>query len=136
MSVRLDFDPETVPEGDGQFELLPPGMYTAQIIESDLVPTKSGSGQMLKLTFEIIEGPLSRRRVWENLNIINRSEDAQAIGQRALKKICEAVGHTGPLHDSRDIEFKPLRIGVAVEADKTGQWGDNNSVKAYEALRG
>ena len=33
-------------------ELLPPGKYLAHLIESEMLPTKSGDGQLLKLVFD------------------------------------------------------------------------------------
>jgi hypothetical protein len=128
------FDPDAVQ--DEERELLPPGMYTAQVIESDLVAAKTGSGQMLNLTFEIIDGACAKRRVLDNLNIQNRNAQAQEIAQRALKRLCAAVGHVGVLTDSEQLHFKPLRIRVAVREDKTAQYGPKNEVKAYEALGG
>lgn len=131
---QLGFNPDDVPEGERSFELMPPGMYSAQIIDSDLVATKTGSGQILKLTFEIIEGPCARRRVWANLNIVNANAQAQEIAQRDLKHICAAVGHQGMLEDSNQLHFKPLKIRLAVKPDP--QWGDKNEIKAYQAMSG
>lgn len=128
------FNPDAV--HDEERELLPPGMYTAHVMESDLVTTKAGDGQILKLTFEILEGPLAKRRVWENLNIVNRNAQAQDIAQRQLKRLCNAIGHSGVLTDSEQLHFKPMRIRVAVEDDKTGQYAPSNRVKGFEALRG
>lgn len=134
MAQLTAFDPNQVQ--DEQREILPPGQYVAQIIESDLVATKSGSGQMLKLTFEIVDGPCAKRRLWENLNIQNANAQAQEIAQKSLKRICTAVGHQGVLTDSEQLHFKPMRIRVSVEADKSGQYGDQNRLKAYEPLSG
>lgn len=132
MAQLGNFNPDQVQ--DDARELLPPGQYVAQIIESDVVATKSGSGQMLKLTFEIVDGPLTKRRIWENLNIQNQNAVTQDIAQKSLKRICVAVGHSGVLTDSETLHFKPMRIRVAVEADKSGQYGDQNRIKGYEGL--
>ena len=52
---------------------VPAGVYLAQVIESDVVATKNGGGQMLKLTHEILDGPCKGRRVWSNINVANQS---------------------------------------------------------------
>jgi len=132
--ARLDYNPDTVE--DQERELLPPGMYTAQVIESDLVAAKTGSGQILNLTWEIVEGPCAKRRVWDRLNIVNANAQAQEIAQRQLKRLCTAIGHAGVLSDSDQLHFKPHRIRVAVEEDKTGQYAPKNVVKGFEALGG
>lgn len=134
MAQLGNFNPDQVQ--DEQRELLPPGQYIAQIIESDLVATKTGSGQMLKLTFEIVDGPLAKRRLWENLNIQNSNAQAQEIAQRSLKRICTAVGHQGVLSDSEALHFKPMRIRVSVEEDKSGQYGPQNRIKNFEPVSG
>ena len=90
MAELGSFNPDAVTDDR---EILEAGNYVAQIIESSLAETRTG-GQMLKLTWEIIDGPKAKRRVWENLNIINSNPDAQAIAERSLKRICAAVGHT------------------------------------------
>ena len=40
-----------------EFETIPAGRYQAMIVESEMKPTKSGSGSYLQLTFQIVEGP-------------------------------------------------------------------------------
>lgn len=129
------FNPEAIEDdGRGSFEVMPAGEYVAQVIESDLVPTKSGNGQMLKLTFEIIEGPCQRRRVWQNLNIANASPEAQQIGQRDLKRLCEAVGHQGVLSNSEQLHFKPLRVRLGIE--RRDGFDPRNDVKGYKPFGG
>ena len=64
---------------------VPAGTYVARIIESALKPTRSG--EMLALTYEIIEGQFARRRIWGNLNVKNQNVDAQTYAQRDLKDI-------------------------------------------------
>jgi hypothetical protein len=125
------------PDGieDQQFEPIPEGSYIAHITDSALIPTKSGTGQMLKLTFEIMDGPCARRLVFENLNILNANTQAQEIAQRSLKRLCVAIGHHGALTDSEDLHFKPMRIRVAIRPAE-GAYGPQNVVRAYDALGG
>jgi len=130
MAELGSFDPDAVSDDR---EIIAAGNYVAQVIESSLADTKAGTGKMLKLTWEIIDGPLAKRRVWENLNIINPNPDAQAIAERALKRICGAVGHTGTLSDSEQLHFKPCEITVAIKPAE-GQYGESNQVKGYKAV--
>jgi hypothetical protein len=123
-----------VPEDDRSFEPLPAGDYTMQVIESELKDTKSGSGQQLVLTLEVIEGPFSNRRVWDRLNIRNQNADAQRIAQRALADLCLAVGIQS-LRNSEELHFKPFIGAVKIREDKTGQHGPQNTVR-YKARGG
>jgi hypothetical protein len=133
MAQLGQFDPDAVP--DSERDLVPPGQYIAQIVESDLASTKSG-GTMLKLSLEIVDGPLARRMVWDQLNIENANVQAQQIAHQSLKKICKAVGHQGVLADSNDLHFKPMLIRVAIREDKTGQYGPQNQIKSYDPVQG
>lgn len=129
MAELGSFNPDAVTDDR---EILEAGNYVAQIIESSLADTRTG-GKMLRLTWEIIDGPKAKRRVWENLNIINSNPDAQAIAERSLKRICAAVGHTGVLSNSESLHFKPVEITVAIQPAK-GEYGESNQVKGYKAV--
>jgi hypothetical protein len=110
---------------------LPAGVYLAHIVESDVQPLKSGNGEGLKLTFEIIDGQLKGRKVWENLNIRHSSEDTQRIAQSQLSALCHAV-NVIKLMDTAALHFKPVRINVTVR-EAVGQYKASNNIKGYEA---
>ncbi len=130
MAAINPFNPDEVSDDR---EIVPADTYNAHIIESSMGETRSG--QMLKLTWEIIDGPLAKRRVWENLNIVNQNAQAQEIAQRSLKRICAAVGYVGVLTDSEHLHFKPCTITVAIRPPE-GQYGEQNIVKGYKAMGG
>jgi len=113
---------------------LPAGVYLAHIVESDVQPLKSGNGEGLKLTFEIIDGQLKGRKVWENLNIRHSSEDTQRIAQSQLSALCHAV-NVIKLMDTAALHFKPVRINVTVR-EAVGQYKASNNIKGYEAVGG
>jgi hypothetical protein len=113
---------------------LPAGVYLAHIVESDVQPLKSGNGEGLKLTFEIIDGQLKGRKVWENLNIRHSSEDTQRIAQSQLSALCHAV-NVIKLMDTAALHFKPVRINVTVR-EAVGQYKASNNIKGYEAAGG
>jgi len=113
---------------------LPAGVYLAHIVESDVQPLKSGNGEGLKLTFEIIDGQFKGRKVWENLNIRHTSEDTQRIAQSQLSALCHAV-NVIKLMDTAALHFKPVRINVTVR-EAVGQYKASNNIKGYEAVGG
>lgn len=123
-----EFRADDVPEDDRSFEPLPAGDYVMQVIESAVVPTKSGSGDQLVLTLEVIDGPFNNRRMWDRLNIRNQNADAQRIAQRSLADLCLAVGVTA-LTDSEQLHFKPFVGRVTIKPDKSGQYGPQNAVR-------
>lgn len=123
-------------------ELLPPGTYAAQIVKSDMIDTSTG-GQMLKLELDILDGPAKGRKMWDNLNLVNRNPTAVEIAQRTLSAICHAIGRL-QVADSDELHFKPLVITVAVEPDSRDKHLDandparryQNAVKGYAKASG
>lgn len=131
------FDPSQVPEDERSFEPMPAGDYVCQVIESEVVQTKSG-GDMLKLTLEVTEGQFANRRVWDNLNIRNNNPQAQQIAHRALADLCSACG-VGPITDSEDLHFRPFVATLKIEPARevNGQTYDaRNGVKRYKPKNG
>jgi len=127
------FDASTV-EPRGDFELLPPGEYVAHIVKSDLQPTKSGNGQALKLELDILEGPYTGRKLFDNLNIVHQNQQAQEIAQRTLSAICHAIGKL-QVRDSEELHFKQLKVKVKVRPPQNG-YEAQNAISAYLPMNG
>jgi hypothetical protein len=122
------FDANQV-EPTGDFDPVPAGKYLAVITESEMKPTKSGSGNYLQLTFEIIDGPHKGRLLWARLNLDNPNATAVAIARAELSAICRAVGVLAP-KDSVELHNLPLVIHVKCKKrDDTGEL--TNEVKGY-----
>ena len=98
-------------EPTSDFEPIPAGKYLAIITESELKPTKSGSGSYLQLTFQILEGEYKGRFLWSRLNLHNANATAVQIAQAELSAICRAVGVLTP-GDSVELHNLPLVINV------------------------
>jgi hypothetical protein len=113
---------------------LPAGQYLAHITESDVVDLKSGNGQGLKLTFEVIDGQFKGRKVWESLNVVHTNETAQGIAQSQLSAICRATGVI-KLEDTAALHRKPLKITVAIKPAQ-GDFKEGNSIKGYDSATG
>jgi hypothetical protein len=110
---------------------IPAGTYTAHVIESAVKPLKSGNGNGMFLTFEILEGPSAKRRVWTTLNVQHSNPDTQSIAQKQLSALCHAV-HVIRMTDTSQLHNKPLKIRVTIKKDE--QYGDRNEVKGYEPI--
>jgi hypothetical protein len=123
-----EFNAADVPEDDRSFDPIPAGDYQMQVVESEIKPTKSGSGDQLVLTLEVIDGPHQNRKVWDRMNIRNENADAQRIAQRALADLCLAIGIAN-LKNSEQLHFKPFVGRVTIKADKSGQYGPQNAIR-------
>jgi len=118
-------------------ELLPPGKYVAQIVKSEMKSTNSGGG-MLELEFDIIEGEFQNRKLWDRLNLLNASAQAQEIAHRTLSAICHATG-TLAVQDSEELHFKPMVVTVKVQPERTDPksgktYGPSNVISGYEPI--
>ena len=133
MASLSGFDASVV-EPRSAFEPIPAGKYLALISESEMKPTKTGSGQYLQFTFVILDGPYSGRQLWTRLNLQNSNRTAEEIAQRELSAICRAVNVLRP-QDSDELHNIPLTIVVGMERNKdTNEL--TNRIKGYEAAAG
>ena len=122
------FDASTV-EPRADFTAIPAGKYLAAIIDSELKPTKAGSGSYLQLVFEILSGPQIGRKLWARLNLVNPNAQAVQIAQAELSSICRAVGVMAP-NDSLELHNLPLMVTVACK--KRSDTGEiTNEIKGY-----
>jgi hypothetical protein len=128
MASLMDLDLKNVQPG-GSFEPIPPGEYPAVIVSSEKKPTSTG-GQGLSLKFQILNGQYQNRTVFEFINIVNKSTEAQNIGRSQLKSICVAVGVENPQH-SEELHNRPLTIKVAICKDQNGN--PRNEIKGYKS---
>lgn len=127
-SLNMQFDPTKV--DPNQPEPVPVGDYLMQAIESKVAPTKKGTGTMLNLTFDILEGPYKGRRVYENINVTNDSPAAQQIGQKQLSALCHAAGLLTAVTNSEQLHYKPFLATIGIQAAE-GQYAAKNVVQKY-----
>lgn len=128
MADLRGFDANHV-EPSSDFEPLPAGKYLAVITESEMKPTKAGTGSFLQLTFEILDGQFKGRKVWARLNLMNSNDTAVKIAQAELSAICRAVGVLAP-NDS--VELHNLPLVITVKCKKRPDTGEiANEVKGF-----
>lgn len=121
-------------------ELLAPGKYPVQIVNSEMKDAKTGGGQYLALEMDVIEGPSQGRKLWENLNLVHSNPQTTEIANRTLSAICHATGQM-QIQDSEQLHFKTMIATVAVEVDSRDKAlppNDpsrrlQNRIKGYEA---
>jgi hypothetical protein len=129
---KTGFDYTKIEDSD----VIAAGEYAMKIVESAIVPTKAGTGKILVLTMEVMEGPMKGRRHWERLNIVNPNDVAQSIAHKQLKRICEAAGVPSPLLDSEDLHHKPFMATLAIREDDYGKKNDLKKAAPYRTTGG
>jgi Protein of unknown function (DUF669) len=109
------------------YEVLPAGRYQVQIVDSDLRVTKDGTGQYLWLMMDILEGEYQGRKVFDQLNLVNRNAQTVEIAQRTLSAICHATDRM-QVSNSEELHLIPMTITVTVEPPKNG-YGERNRIR-------
>jgi hypothetical protein len=131
--AQFQFDTNTVPPRENNFEVLPAGTYNAQVIESEITALKSGNGSALKLTLEILSEGYRGRKVWARLNVKHTNPTAEQIAQQQLRELCDAIGVVR-MQDTVELHNKPMQVKLKVRKDDSGQYEDQNEVVSFKAL--
>lgn len=114
------------------YDPIPAGWYSVVITDSEFKPTSAGTGQYLKLRFDVIDGEHQGRVIFTNLNLDNPNPKAVEIAQKDLAQICHAVGVMAP-DDSTELHDKPLQAKVTIRPARDG-YDAQNEVKGYRPM--
>ncbi len=99
------------------FDPLPSGWYVAQITATEAKVPKSGQGEMVCITYEVIDGEFRGRKLWSNLCHEHPNKDTQDIARRHISAINHAIGD--PYCDKSEKWYQiPLKIKVKLKRDK------------------
>lgn len=128
------FDVNELPPGNGNYDPLPAGWYNANITAAELKPTKDGSGQYIKVRYDITGPSHQGRVVFGNLNIKNASPKAEEIGRTELGNLMRAIG-LAKVTDTDQLIGGSLQIKLDVRA-ATDQYAAQNEVKGFKAITG
>jgi hypothetical protein len=127
------FDSTTVEPQSSIREVIPAGNYTAMITETEIKDTKSGTGQYIRCTYQILDGEYKNRKIWSNFNIRNSNPQAEQIGKAQLASAVQAMGLTR-ISDTAELHNKPLVIKVKVR--KQDGYEDTNDVAGFGKAEG
>ncbi len=127
------FNADDLPQGN-TYEPLPAGWYTASITDAELRTTKDGSGQYIKVRYDITGPTHQGRVVFGNINIRNQSVKAEEIGRQQLGELMRAIG-LARITDTDQLIGGSLQIKLDVRA-ATEQYSAQNDVKGFKAISG
>lgn len=131
MASLTGFDASKV-EPTKAFTPLPAGAYKVAITTSENKLNSKQNGTYLALELTVLDGEHKGRKLYENLNLKNPSQQAVEIARGTLSAICRAVNVLTP-NDSAELHGKPMVAKVALEKRKdNGEM--TNRVKAYKSL--
>jgi hypothetical protein len=117
------------PEKEKGSNLIPDDEYVAQIVEISVMQPKTLDGYYIMAVWKILEGEYENRQIWQRITFTHSNEQARAIGRKMLKSLCMALGVDEHVEDVEVFLFKPARIKVGTEIDKSGNYEDQNKIK-------
>jgi len=130
-----NLDPN-VEEDSGGFTVVPDGKYQVVIVGDKLKDTKAGTGKLLELKVQIIDGEHRGGTITDRLNILNKSDTAQKIGQGQLKRICNLCGVDYPPSSTDGLIGKPMMATVKTEefTSDSGNLLKSNKISGYNPV--
>jgi hypothetical protein len=129
------FEAESLPQSTGGgYDPLPPGWYNASIAAAEVKQTASGTGEYIKVRYDITGPTHQGRVVFGNLNIKNASTKAEEIGRQQLGEIMRALG-LARVSDTDQLLGGSLSIKLDIRP-ATEQYGAQNEVKGFKSIGG
>jgi hypothetical protein len=113
------------------YDLLPAGWYTCVITDAELKDTKSGTGQYIKVRYDITGPSCQGRVVFGNFNIKNQNVKAEEIGRQQLGDLMRALGLSA-VNDTDQLINGHLSIKVDVRP-ASGEYNAQNEVKGWKS---
>lgn len=129
--AQMNFNAATVAPQQS-FNPLPAGVYSVVATDSEVKPTKNGSGQVAQFTMQVVEGEHTGRKIFARFNIANQNPEAERIGQSQFSAFCHAAGVL-QVSDTAQLHGRPVRAKVKIRKDPSGQYEDSNEVSGFEA---
>lgn len=126
--LEHETDVTTVDPSQG-FSPVPPGDYKLIVAESDYVPTKDETGMRLTLTMQIVEGEYEGKKIFEGLNLKNKSEEAEKIAWSQYSALVKALKLKHKPEDSEELHDIPFMATVGIQASPG--YEPRNVIKKY-----
>jgi len=124
-----------VPENEGEldsFDPVPQGQYRVMITQSEQKNNSKGTGTILEIFHEIIEGEYKGKRIRNVINLDNPNLTSVEIGRKQLADLCRKISVTRP-QGPQDLLNKVVIVDTDVESykDSNGNEKFSNRVKSY-----
>lgn len=129
----IGFNAQSVTPASSSFDLLPRGRYLATCIESEMKTNQARTGEYLKLSFEILDGPHKGRRLFDQINVRHQNPKAVEIALGILSQLCHAV-NVLDLQDSMQLHNIPVILSVGIEKGRDG-FDDRNRIYSYHSTK-
>ena len=111
------FNAAEVEPSEEAYDLIPNGNYRCGIVGCERKHTRQGTGEYIAVRLDILDGPMKGRKLFHNINFINKNPDATRIGCAELSSLCRAVGIMTP-QDCNEFINKIVNVKVTTKKNK------------------
>lgn len=110
---------------------VPKGWYIAQIVNSEIKPTKTPGGARLNIQFKILQGDFINRVAFGGYNIQNANPVAVNIAMEELAELSKAVG-VPVWNDTEQLHGIPFNLKLKIKQDEG--YEPSNEPDAYKHI--
>lgn len=116
------------------FDAIPAGQYIVCARKAEVQKTKTGTGEYVKVEFEILSGEYRGRKLWSQFNVKNDNPKAVEIGRGQMKSFFVAAGLTPEQIKKVDTASFIGQTAVAnVKVEKDETYGDKNVITSFKS---
>lgn len=132
MSTQLPQSYEGAP--NDQFDVIPAGIYRADITNYTLKTTRAGDGQYAEIELTLSGGEVDGRKIWSRHMVVHPNPTAKRIGDRQISDLANAaLGSGAKMTDLAQLAAKAVMVEVVVKPGDD-QYGPSNEVKRYHPV--
>ena len=113
-------------------DALPAGYYVAQIVNSEVKPTKTPGGARLNLQFKILQGDFAGRVTFGGYNVQNANPVTVNIAMEELAELSRAVG-VPVWNDTQQLHGIPFNLKLKVVPPQNG-YDEKNEPAQYKHI--
>lgn len=124
---------DELPQSTNNADPIPDGWYNAVIHSADIKPTKDGTGQYISMRYDVTGPKYQGRVVFSNLNIKNKSSQAEEIGRQQLGALMRAIG-LARVDDTDQLVGANLQIKVSTRQSEG--YDPQNEVRGFKPIGG
>jgi hypothetical protein len=119
-----------------RFTPLPDGMYDLMVSVANEGPAKSNpANRRVSVTMDVIDGPMTGRKIFDGYNTCHTDATTQAIGQRGVYMLGLAVGLRRAVEDTDELLNIPFKAMIGVK-ENSGTGEMENVIKALFTGKG
>lgn len=131
--LDISFDVNDLPAQQNDFSPLPEGWYSVSVAGAEIRATKDQTGQYIAVRYDVTGPTHQGRVVFGNINIKNKSTQAEEIGRQQLGSLMRAIG-LARVDDTDQLIGGNCQIKLSIRQSEG--YDPQNEVRQWKAIEG